>query len=108
MVATNHPGPFQPDEQDLTHERFRSAVKFKTRLAPDLQWGREPALFGTVPAKELEALGEIRRIELISPGHPLIAQLLESPLVCDDAARLEVLMHVRATNSNQPKSLFRQ
>jgi hypothetical protein len=108
MVATNHSGPFQPDERNLTHERFRSAVKFDTRLAPDLQRGREPAIFGTVPGKKLEPLGEVRRIELIGPEHPYMAQLLESPLICDDAARVEVLMHVRATNLNQPKSLFRQ
>ena len=53
-------------------------------------------------------MGEVRRIELIDADRPHLAQLLESPLVCDDAARLEVLMHVRATNANQPKSLFRQ
>ena len=108
MIATNYAGPFEPDERDLTHERFRSAVTFDTRLAPELQRGPEPALFGMTPAKKLASLGEVRRIELISTDHPYMAQLLESALICDDAARLEVLMHIRATNLNQPKSLFRQ
>jgi len=108
MIATNYAGSFDASERDLSHERFRSAVKFDTRLAPELQRGREPAFLGIVQATKLAPLGEVRRIEVITSDHPYMAQLLESPLVCDDAARLEVLMHVRATNLNQPKSLFRQ
>lgn len=108
MIATNYTGPFDAAERDLSHERFGSAVRFDTRLAPELQRGREPAFLGTVAATKLVALGGVRRIEAATSDHPYLALLLESPLVCDDAARLEVLMHVRATNLNQPKSLFRQ
>lgn len=108
MIATNYAGSFDASERDLSHERFESAVKFDTRLAPELQRGREPAFLGTVQAKKLASLGEVRRIEIITSDHPYMAQLLEAPLVCDDAARLEILMYVRATNLNQPKSLFRQ
>jgi hypothetical protein len=108
MIATNYAGSFDASEGDLSHERFRSAIKFDTRLAPELQRGREPAFLGTVQATRLASLGEVRRIEVITSEHPYMAQLLESPLACEDAARLEVLMHVRATNLNQPKSLFRQ
>jgi hypothetical protein len=108
MIATNYAGSFDASERDLSHERFGSAIEFDTRLAPELQRGREPAFLGTVQATKLAPLGEVRRIELITSDHPYMAQLLESPLACDDAARLEVLMHVRATNLNQPKSLFRQ
>lgn len=108
MIATNFSGSFDAAERDLSHERFGSAIKFDTRLAPELQRGREPAFLGTVQATKLAPLGEVRRIEVITSDHPYMAQLLESPLACDDAARLEVLMRVRAMNLNQPKSLFRQ
>jgi hypothetical protein len=108
LIATSQPGPCDTDERDLFHERFRSGVRFKTRLAPDLQRGNEPAIFGSIPGKALDSLGLVRRFEVIATDHPVMAQLLESPLMCSDAARVEVLMHVRAMNVNQPKSLFRQ
>ncbi|HYN78589.1 MAG TPA: hypothetical protein VES73_12445, partial [Lamprocystis sp. (in: g-proteobacteria)] len=108
IIATNYSGPFQAEESDLTNERFRSAIYLATRLAPELQRELEPAIFGTIAAKELMSLGEIRRIEVIDGVCPYMAQMLESPLVCDDAERLEVLIHARIMNLNQPKSLFRQ
>lgn len=108
LVATNCSDPIQPSEPNLSHERFRSAVKFNTNIAPDFQREREPAIFGTVSGNELRTLGEIWRIELISPDRPRMAVTFESPLICDDAERLEVLMHVRATNLMQPKTLFRR
>lgn len=108
LVATNCSDPFQPSEPNLAHERFRSAVKFKTNIAPEFQREGEPAIFGTVSGYELRMLGEIWRIELISPDRPRMALTFESPLTCDDAERLEVLMHVRATNLTQSKTLFRR
>ncbi|WP_295441231.1 hypothetical protein [uncultured Thiodictyon sp.] len=108
MIATNHSGPFLAEESNLTHERFQSAIQLTTRLAPELQRESAPAIFGTIAAKDLDSLGEIRRIEVIDANRPYLAQLLESPLVCAEAARLEVLMHSRIMNLNQPRSLFRQ
>ena len=108
LIATNEPGPCDADERDLNHDRFRSGVRFETRLAPDLQRGKVPAIFGVIPGKALESLGTVRRFEVIATDHPVMAQLLESSFVCGDAVRVEVLMHMRAMNLKQPKSLFRQ
>lgn len=108
LIATSEPGPCDVAETDLSHERFSLGVRLNTRPAPDLQRGKDPAIFGVIPGDALVSLGQIRRFEVIAVDHPVMAQLLESPLICCDAARVEVLMHVRAMNLNQPKSLFRQ
>ena len=108
VIATNESGPCDINERDLSHERFRLGVKFETRLAPDLQRGREPAIFGMISGNLLHPLGQLRRFEVVSSDQPVMAQLLESPFVCGSATRVEVLINVRAMNLNQPKSLFRQ
>jgi hypothetical protein len=108
MIATNFSGPFDPDEDDLSHDRFESGVRFDLRLAPELERRGEPAVIGEVDAEDLNRIGKIRRIELMAPEHPYMAQLLDSPLTCEYAARFEVVTHVRGANANQPKSLFRR
>jgi hypothetical protein len=108
VFATDYDGPFDPDEPDLTHPRFAAAVKLTSRLAPEFERGREPALFSAVNGAALAPLGPLRRVEVVTSKHPQIASIFETELRCDALARFEVLMHIRGMNLNQPKSLFRK
>ena len=108
MVITECADPVDVSERDLSHERFRIGVKLESRLAPELERRNEPAFLGSIMVSDLAQAREVRRIEVITSDRPYIAQILESALVCDGALRLEVLMHFRATNLSQPKSLFRR
>jgi hypothetical protein len=108
VLANNHAGPFDPGERDLSHARFQSAVKLAVRVAPELERGREPALFATARGSELASVQPIRRLEVVTGEYPLIAQLLDAELECDGVDRFEMLMHIRGMNVNQPRSLFRR
>lgn len=106
--ATNYDGPFDPTEVDLSHPRFQSALKLTCRIAPELQRGREPALLAAATGLDLSSINAIRRIEVATTDHPYIAQILEAPLELDNVARFEVVMHIRGTNLNRPRTLFRK
>jgi hypothetical protein len=108
MLATDDVSPIDISENDLEHPRFKRALNLSTRLAPELQRASEPAVFGHINNAELHTLTALRRVDLITATSPLFMQKLESELTLSGIARLEVLMHVRAMNANQPKSLFRQ
>jgi hypothetical protein len=108
FFASNDASPFNPSEDNLDHPRFKNAVALSTRLAPELQRGSEPAVFGQVSIPELRSLAVLRRFDLVTTTVPYAALLLESDLTIDGIERLETVMHVRAMNVNQPKSLFRQ
>src|SRR4030095_16101233 len=96
------------EESDVSHPRFEKAVKFAGRLAPELGRGREPALFAAANGLDLFPVNPVRRIEIVTPNHPVVAEILEAALECDNVARLEVLIHIRGMNLKQPKSLFRR
>ena len=108
MLASNDASPSDPGENNLDHPRFKNALNLSKRLAPELQRGSEPAVFGYVSTAELHRLSVLRRIDLVSTTNPVMMLKLESELAVDGIARLEVVLHVRAMNLNQPKSLFRQ
>jgi len=105
--ASNYDGPHDPTMSDLSHPRFQSAVKLVSRLVPELQRGRAPAFLSTASGTELSKVTPLRRIEIVSKGEPIFAHVLDSPLEPDGISRFEKLSHVKATNLNQPRSLFR-
>jgi len=104
--ASSYDGPFDASERDLSHLRFQTAAKLQTRLAPELQRGREPAVLSVASGAELSQVNPVRRVELASGAGPFIAHILEAPLELDGISRFEDLMHIRAMNLNQPRSLF--
>lgn len=108
LLASNDASPFNPSEDNLEHPRFKNAVALSTRLAPELQRESELAMFGQVSSPELHSLSVLRRFDVVTTKGPQLALLLESELTIDGIERLEAVMHVRAMNLNQPKSLFRQ
>jgi hypothetical protein len=108
MVASDYAVPFDPTESTLEHPRFQESPRLHTRLAPELGRQSEPAIFGYADISELENLSVIRRIDLISEEHLYMAELLDSELELRGVRRLEILMHIKGMNLNQPKSLFRQ
>jgi hypothetical protein len=108
VLVNSHDGPFDSTEPNLAHPRFETSVRLTSRLAPELARGREPALFAAVNGGELSTVQPIRRIEVVTSEHPLMTQILETELECNDVERFEVLMHMRGLNLNQPKSLFRR
>lgn len=108
VCVSSYDGPFDPGERDLSHPRFQTAVKLASRLAPELERGREPAVFAAVNGIELSSVQPIRRIEVVTSTYPYMAQMLESELECGGVARFEVLIHMRGMNLNQPRSLFRK
>jgi len=108
MLASDDDSPADPAENNLEHPRFKRAVNLSTRVATELQRGSEPAVFGYVSNKELHMLSALRRIDLVTATSPHIMLNLDSELTLGGIVRLEVLLHVRAMNLNQPKSLFRQ
>ncbi|HEX6438787.1 MAG TPA: hypothetical protein VF182_16740 [Candidatus Binatia bacterium] len=108
VCFSNHDGPYDPNESDLSHPRFEKAVKAACKLSAQLGRGREPAIFASVRGTDVSSLNRLRRIEVVTPQHPVIAHILEAELECSGTMRLEALIHVRAMNLNQPKSLFRR
>lgn len=108
MLASDDPSPPDPGEKGLTHPRFKSALRLSTRLAPELQKDSAPAVLGYITGTELKTLSVLRRVDLVSTEHPILMLMLDAELSVEGIARLEVLLHVRANNLNQPKSLFRQ
>lgn len=108
MVASDDPSPLDPAEKDLAHPRFKNALPLTTRLAPELQRAGAPAVFGYISKDEVKAMSVLRRIDVISGDQPLLMLTLDSELTVDGITRLEVLLHMRANNLNQPKSLFKQ
>lgn len=108
MLASDDSSPPDLKEKDLTHPRFKNALSLRVRLAPELQKGSAPAVLGFITVAELKALSVLRRVDLVSTEHPILMLTLDSELAIVDITRLEVLLHVRAKNLNQPKSLFRQ
>ncbi len=108
MLASDDPSPPDPAEKGLTHHRFNSALTLCMRLAPELQKGDALAVLGCITETELKNLSVLRRVDLVSNEQPILMLTLDAGLTIKDLARLEVLLHVRANNLNQPKSLFRQ
>ncbi len=108
VYASSYDGPHDANEKDLSHPRFQTAVKLTSRLAPELQRGRAPAFLSTGDGEELARVTPLRRVEIVLRGAPAIAQILDTPIELDGVARFEDLMHVRAMNLNQPRSLFRR
>jgi hypothetical protein len=104
MVASADSSPF---ESDLTHARFQEGLRMATRLAPELQKGPAPAVLASAELPELTRLPVLHRVDMIRETSPYMAQVLESPYGLDGVARFEVLVHLRAMNLNQPKSLFK-
>jgi hypothetical protein len=108
IYITNFDGPFDPKEKDLSHPRFKSALTTTCKVAPEFERKREPALVGTFVGVDFESVNPIRRIEVATEEHPYISQLLDAPLYLDGTTRFEVIKHVRGTNQNQPRTLFRK
>jgi hypothetical protein len=108
MLASDDPSPADQSEENLTHPRFKNALKFSMRLAPELQKGSAPAVLGCITDAELKAISALRRVDLVSSELPLLMLTMDAELTVEGIARLEVLLHSRANNLNQPKSLFRQ
>ena len=108
MLASEDDSPADPAENNLEHPRLKRALNLSTRVATELRRGSEPAVFGHISNAELHTLSVLRRVDIVTATKPLIMLKLESELTLGGIARLEVLMHVRALNLNQPKSLFRQ
>lgn len=108
MLVTDDASPVNLSEKGLEHPRFKRSLNLTIRLAPEFQRASEPAVFGQINITEPHMLTALRRIDLITTTTSLFVQKLESELTLGGIARLEVLMHVRAMNANQPKSLFRQ
>lgn len=106
--ATNYDGPLDHTERDLSHPRFRTAVRLPCRIAPELQRGKEPALIADATGTDLSSVNSIRCIDIATTEYPCISHQLEAALELDNVARFEVFMHIKATNANQPKSLFRK
>jgi hypothetical protein len=103
----NFDGPFDPTERDLSHPRFKSALRIPCKLAPELQRGDEPAIIASAIGTDFSSVNPIRRIEIATEEHPYLAQVLDAPLHLHNIARFEVLIHIRGTNLKQPRSLFR-
>jgi len=108
MLASDDDSSPDPAENNLEHPRFKKAVNLSTRVATELQRGSEPAVFGHIIKAELRTLSALRRIDLVTATSPRIMLKIDSGLTLGEIARLEVLLHMRAMNISQPKSLFRQ
>lgn len=106
--ASNYDADFDPFTQDLSHVRFAEAARMSSRLAPELERGREPAVLSTLDGQELAKVSLLRRVELASGNTPCIAHILEASLELEGVGRFENLIHVRGFNLNQPRSMFRQ
>jgi hypothetical protein len=106
--ASSYDGPFDATEQDLSHPRFQTATKLHSRVAPEFQRGREPAILSVANGPELSQVNPLRRVELVSAGTPLITNILEAPLELEGISRFEDLMYIRGINLNQPRSMFRK
>jgi hypothetical protein len=107
MIASGDDSPFDPSENDLSHPRFRQGISMAAGLAPDLQKGEAPALFGSADLDDRADLSVVRRVDVVAPETPMTVLMLDSELTLDGVARLEVVVHVRVMNLNQPKSLFK-
>jgi len=108
IYASNYDGPFDPTEQDLSHPRFKSALIAPCTVVPEFEREGEPALMGTFTGVDFASANPIRRIEVATKEHPYLAQTLDAPLQLDGIVRFEVLRHIRGTNLNQPRTLFRK
>ncbi|MCB9422888.1 MAG: hypothetical protein H6667_24020 [Ardenticatenaceae bacterium] len=108
IYATNYDGPFDPTEKDLSHPRFKSALATPCTVAPEFERGREPAFMGTFIEADFASVDPVRRIDVATDEHPYIAQIMDAPLKLSGIHRFEVLSHIRVTNQNQPKTLFRK
>ncbi len=106
--ASSYDAPFDPSTQDLSHFRFTNAAKMSSRLAPELERGRESAVLSTLSGHELAKVSLLRRVELASEDTPYVAHILEAPLELEGVVQFEDLIHIRGVNSNQPRSMFRQ
>lgn len=108
MLASEDNTPFYPDDNNLEHPRYKNALHLASRLAPELQLTTEPTVIGQACETELRKLSVFNRVDLVNATSILINLKLESELTFDGITSLEVVMHMRAVNSNQPKSLFKQ
>ena len=108
IYVSNYDGPFDPSEQDLSHPRFKSALSTPCAIVPEFERQGEPAFMGTFIGVDFATVNPIRCIEVATKEHPYLAQTLDAPLQLDGVARFEVLMHIRGTNVNQPRTLFRK
>lgn len=106
--ASNFDAEVDLSENDLSHPRFLTAAKLHSRLAPELQRGSEPAILSTATRAELANANPVRRIELTTKSYPLVVHTCEAPIELGNILRFECLMHMRALNNNQPRSMFRQ
>jgi hypothetical protein len=80
-------------------------TRIDTRLATELQRGEIPAFLGLSPAAAVPIL---RRVAVVKGSSLLMSLLLESNLETSGIERLEVLIHMRAMNASQPKTLYRR
>jgi hypothetical protein len=106
--ASSYDGPLAFPEKDLSHSRFQTAAPLHSRLAPEYQRGKAPAVLSVASGTELAQVKPLRCIDLVSAGAPKIAHQLEAPLDLDGISRFEALMHIRGENENQPRSLYRR
>lgn len=108
IYASNYDGPFDSTEKDLSHPRYKLALTTSCKIAPEFERKREPALMGTFVGADFASVNPIRRIEVATEEHPYLSQILDAPLYLDGTIQFEVIRHIRGTNQNQPKSLFRK
>lgn len=106
--ASSDAAPFDATEQDLSHERFATAARLQSRLAPELQRGREPAVLSVATGVELAKASPLRRVDLASASTPFAAHILEEPIELTGVHHFEDIMHIRSLNTNQPRTLFGQ
>lgn len=108
LVVSDDQSAFDREEDDLSHPRFESSRRLHTRLSSELQRDDAPAIFGSALKDELNGLEVLRRVDLIDDTKPLVGATFDAEIAIDGVSRLEMLLHVKAFNASEPKSLFRQ
>ncbi len=108
VYASNYDGACDAAESDLSHPRFSAAAKLTCEIAGTLERDGRPAIRASASGVDLEKMNPLRRIELASDSAPYVCHILEAPLDLNGIQRFESLMHVRAMNTNQPRSFFRR
>ena len=96
---------FRKDEQDLSHERYASAVEMNTEVRDDPDDPTAPLLIADVKISSLWR-GELTQIAVVGPNSHLLGHALKSPLSLEGFDRLEYVDKAGIENVLQPKRRF--